>query len=74
MNPIDNRIDAPLLFVGWARPNRRHKWKRIVVEADERRAFNRLLDAVQGGDKVILPFGVDPNDASPPLTPRADLQ
>jgi hypothetical protein len=66
MSTIDARIDAIPLWIGWARPNRRHKWKRIVADADERRAFNLLLDAVRGGDKIVLPSGVDPNDSRRP--------
>ena len=34
-------------------------WRRIVTAEDE--TFNRLLDAVRGGDKIILPAGRIPN-------------
>ena len=36
-------------------------WRRIVTADSEDEAFNRLLDAVRGGDKVILPAGRSPN-------------
>ncbi len=40
-------------------------WRAIVTADDETKALNKLLDTVRGGDKCVLPVGVDPN-ASPP--------
>ena len=39
-------------------------WRRIVTAEDE--TFNRLLDAVRGGDKIILPAGRRPNPEEEP--------
>jgi hypothetical protein len=44
-------------FVGWWRPDPKTPWRRIVHGSDERAALNRLLNAVPGGDKVVLPAG-----------------
>lgn len=56
-------------WTGWHRPNRRSPWRAIVTAATETAAFNQLLDRVRGGDKTVLPHGIDPN-TTPPATKR----
>jgi hypothetical protein len=41
-------------------------WRRIVTAEAEDEAFNRLLDAVPGGDKIVLPAGRRPNPEEEP--------
>lgn len=53
-------------FVGWARRNRRESWRAIVVADDAKSALFQLLDAVRGGDKIVLAVGSDPNRAPRP--------
>jgi len=48
-------------FVGWWRKDSGSLWRRIVHGDDETDVFNRLLNAVRGGDKAVLPAGTDPN-------------
>jgi hypothetical protein len=50
------------MWAGWYRPNSESGWRRIVTADSEDEAFNRLLDIVRGGDKIVLPFGRDPNN------------
>ena len=54
--------DAATGFVGWHRPDKRSPWRAIVEADTEAAAFDQLLDNVPGGDKTVLPAGVDPND------------
>ena len=48
-------------FIGWYGPDPRSPWCAIVNGDTESEVFNRLLDTVRGGDKNVLPAGVDPN-------------
>jgi hypothetical protein len=50
-------------WIGWHRPNKRAPWKQASEGDTEDEAFHRLLNAVKGGDKVILKAGEDPNRA-----------
>jgi hypothetical protein len=54
-------------FIGWHRPGQRSPWVAIVEADTEDAAFQQLLDAVRGGDKAVLPRGVDPNDTTPKM-------
>jgi hypothetical protein len=52
-------------FVGWHRPGRGRKpWKAVARGETEAECFSRLLTAVAGGDKLVLPAGQDPNTRS----------
>jgi len=53
------------VFVGWHREDRRSPWRPIVEAESEDGAFRQLLDAARGGDKCILPRGIDPNETAP---------
>ncbi|HTU19244.1 MAG TPA: hypothetical protein VMG10_14385 [Gemmataceae bacterium] len=53
--------DAALGFVGWHRAGKGERWRPLVEAETESDAFSRLLDAAKGGDKTVLPRGVDPN-------------
>jgi hypothetical protein len=55
------KIENPVRFVGWWRRDAASPWRPLVYNSDEDRAFNRLLDAALGGDKLVLPAGQDPN-------------
>lgn len=55
---------------GWHRPDKRSPWRAIVQGDTEADALGKLLDAVSGGDKVVLPAGVDPNDKTPLMCRR----
>lgn len=57
-------------FVGWHRPWPRARWRPLVQAQTEDAAFRQLLDAVAGGDKTVLPAGVDPNDKPLPVRRR----
>jgi hypothetical protein len=49
-------------YCGWHRPDKRSAW-RLVCQADtEDAALGKLLDAVRGGDKTVLPAGENPNE------------
>src|SRR5271166_3793954 len=52
---------APTSWTAWHRPGPGTRWRAIVSAASEDAAFQQLLDAVAGGDKTVLPAGVDPN-------------
>ena len=61
---------TPALFAGWARPNRRHKWQRVVTAESEDAAWHALHAyaervAARTIDLTICRAGVDPN-----ATPR----
>jgi hypothetical protein len=45
--------ESQTLFVGWYRPDARSPWQAIVEDADERRCFQRLLDARSHGDFLV---------------------
>jgi hypothetical protein len=49
--------------VGWHRPDHRSPWRMASEAATDDEAFNRLLNAVAGGDKVVLRSGDDPNES-----------
>jgi hypothetical protein len=57
-------------FAGWARPNRRHKWKLVITAESEDAAWRALhayaerLEA-RSVDLTLTRAGVDPN-----ATPR----
>jgi hypothetical protein len=48
-------------FVGWHRRDRLSNWCAVVTGDTEDAVYRQLLNMVQGGDKVILPAGQDPN-------------
>ena len=48
-------------WTGWHRPDPNSPWRTVVTAATEDAAFQRLLDAVRGGDKTVLQVGQDPN-------------
>lgn len=48
-------------FVGWHRPNRRSRWLPLVTGCVEAEVLCQLLNAVRGGDKLVLPADRDPN-------------
>jgi hypothetical protein len=51
-------------WTGWYRPDPGSPWRAVVSGDEETVVFNKLLDTVRGGDKCVLPVGVDPNSAS----------
>jgi hypothetical protein len=59
------RVDGVLRFPFAAREREQEDggsaWRRIDTAEAEDEAFNRLLDAVPGGDKIVLPAGRRPN-------------
>jgi hypothetical protein len=48
-------------FVGYHRSSKRERWRAVVQGETDAVAFGKLLDAVAGGDKVVLATGIDPN-------------
>ena len=53
-------------YCGWHRPDKRSAW-RLVRQADtEDAALGKLLDAVRGGGKAVLPAGEYPNERRTP--------
>ena len=53
-------------YCGWHRPDKRSAW-RLVRQADtEDAALGKLLDAVRGGGKAVLPAGENPNERRTP--------
>lgn len=48
-------------FVGWWRRGTGSPWRRMIHDADETRCLNRLLNAMRGGDKIVLPVSKNPN-------------
>lgn len=57
-------------FVGWHRPHPRSPWRAVCHGASADGVLGKLLDCIRGGDKAVLPAGVDPNHASPPARRR----
>ncbi|HWG41337.1 MAG TPA: hypothetical protein VN688_01025 [Gemmataceae bacterium] len=58
------------LWIGWSRLHPRDPWRRVVEAGDATEALNKLLDAVSGGDKTVLPAGIDPNLTPPAMRRR----
>jgi hypothetical protein len=56
-----NTTATPTSWTGWHRPGPGARWQVIVTADTEDAAFQRLLDFVRGGDKTVLPVGIDPN-------------
>jgi hypothetical protein len=57
-------------WAGWHRPHYRAAWVKICESPDEDEAFNRLLDATRGGDKVVLRAGENPFETFRPKQRR----
>jgi hypothetical protein len=55
--------NEPPHWTGWHRPDRRSRWRKASEGATDDEAFNRLFNAVAGGDKVVLRAGDDPNES-----------
>jgi hypothetical protein len=49
-------------FCGWHRPDKRSPWQLVCQAASEDAALGKLLDAVRGKDKTVLPAGQNPNE------------
>jgi hypothetical protein len=57
---------VPPAFTGWVRtPGRRQRW-RAVCGGSEHQCYAALLAGYRGQDKLVLPFGRDPNAAGRP--------
>jgi hypothetical protein len=49
-------------FAGWHRPHPDCPWKKVCSGPSEYIVLSDLLDAVRGGDKMVVRSGVNPND------------
>jgi hypothetical protein len=61
-------------FTGWYRQTARQPWRAVVRADSADEAWAQLLDHVAGGDKVILPSGLDPDAKPSSLVPRHQRQ
>jgi hypothetical protein len=62
----DRATGSPSSFVGGRRAGSGHPWRPVVQGATEAEAWDRLLDAAEGGDKAVLAEGNRPDDGCRP--------
>lgn len=50
------------MWMAWHRPEHAEAWTAVLSAADERLAISAANEARLGGDVLVLPAGVDPNN------------